>query len=343
LQTNTSRPRERTNGALGQRVALAASLWVSASLLLALGTLWWQARQAGGLPGFNPALLLPAFGFALTSAGLRALRWHLFLGAVGARPSLLTSIHAQLIGFSLTMTPGKVGEVYKCHLIEQKTGVPMARTAPIVLFEKGMDAVAFAALALVTAALLPDLADAFSAAARTLIVVGVFLVIGIVLLQRTRPDDVSRLLLRVVGRFRIGRKLASLAVLAFTGSLDLLRLPLLTRLMVMSLAARTCDGLCLTWAAWAFGIGLDPLAGIFALNSSGAIGGLSMLPGGIGIVETSMSVLLTQFGAAPGTALVATLVARFATFWLWVAIGLVLLVTGLDLRAAIPGRSRDAA
>src|SRR3954452_18836154 len=102
----------RTFGTLGQRVAVAASLWVAASLVVAFGTLWWQAQQVGGLAGFNFGLLLPAAAFALVSAGLRALRWHGFLAAVGARPSLLTSIHAQLIGFSLTMTPGKVGEVY---------------------------------------------------------------------------------------------------------------------------------------------------------------------------------------------------------------------------------------
>jgi uncharacterized protein (TIRG00374 family) len=62
-----------------------------------------------------------------------------------------------------------------------------------------------------------------------------------------------------------------------------------------------------------------------------------MLPGGIGIVETSMSVILTQFDVAPSTALIATLVARFATFWLWVAVGLGLLVTGLDLRSGTRG------
>jgi len=291
----------RTYGTLGQRFAVAASLWVTASLVLALGTIWWQARQVGGLSGLNLPLLLPAAAFALISATLRAIRWHTFLAAVGARPSMITSVHAQLIGFSLTMTPGKVGELYKCHLIEQRTGVPMARTAPIVLFEKGMDALAFAGLALVAAAVLPGLTDAVSAGARTLIVCGVLLAGGAFVLQRARPEQVSGLVLRLVGRFKFGRKLASMAVMAIAGGMDLLRAPLLMRMGLLSLVARASDGLCLTLAAWAFGIALPPVAGIFALNSSGAIGGLSMLPGGIGIVETSMSVILTQFGAAPAS------------------------------------------
>jgi glycosyltransferase 2 family protein len=342
LSIETAPPeRARTYGTLGQRVALAASLWVAASLAVAFATLWWQAQQVGGLAGFNLVLLYPAAAFALISAALRALRWHGFLAAVGARPSLLTSIHAQLIGFSLTMTPGKVGEVYKCHLIEQRTGVPMMRTAPIVLFEKAMDAVAFGTLAVIAAALLPGLADSVGAAARTLIVLGVLLAAGAFLLNRARPDDVRGWLLRAVGRFRLGRKVASHAVMALSGGMDLLRAPLLARMMVMSLAARTCDGLCLTWAAWAFGIALPPLAGIFALNSSGAIGGLSMLPGGVAVVETSMSGILTLFGAPTAAALMATLVARFLTFWGWVAFGLVLLVWGLS-RGFAPLREETA-
>ena len=86
--------------------------------------------------------------------------------AVGANTSLWESAQTQLKGFSLTMTPGKVGEVYKCYLVEQRTGVPLARTAPIVLFEKAMDAVTFSSLALLTASLLPNLSEGVATAAR---------------------------------------------------------------------------------------------------------------------------------------------------------------------------------
>ena len=153
-------------GSLSQRVALAAALWVAASLALVGVTFWYQASQLGGLAQFEPLVLLPALGFAVVSFGLRTLRWHTFLHMAGAYPPFITSFLTQLVGFSLTMTPGKVGELYKCHLIEQRTGVPMARTAPIVLFEKGMDALAFAGLAVVAAAVLPGLTDSVATAAR---------------------------------------------------------------------------------------------------------------------------------------------------------------------------------
>lgn len=325
-RTLSQRAVARFRGALGQRVAVAASLWVGASLAVAAVTFWWQAAQVGGLAGFSIPLLVPALGFASVSFGLRILRWHFFLGAAGAHPALSTSIETQLIGFSLTMTPGKVGEVYKCYLVEQRTGVPTARTVPIVLFEKLMDAVAFSALALGAAALLPGMADAVSTAARSLIIVLALGLTLVAVLQRVRPDDLARFLLRALGSSSIGRRLAGWMGLALAGSVELLNGSILTRNALLSLAARTCDGLSLAWAAWALGIDLPALAGVFALNSSGALGGLSMLPGGIGVVEASMSVLLATFGAAPSAALAGTLAARLLTFWLWVAIGLALLV-----------------
>ncbi len=324
-------------GSVSQRVALAAALWVAASLVLVGATFWWQASQLGGLAEFQPLVLAPALAFATVSFVLRTLRWHTFLHRAGAFPPFLTSFRTQLVGFSLTMTPGKVGELYKCYLMEQRTGVPAARTAPIVLFEKLMDAAAFSGLALVAAALLPSLGESVSAGARTLLVV---LVIGLgvgFIAHTIKPQSMSRLLMPVARRGRIGAKLAATVDLALAGSADLLTASVLLPNLALSLIARTCDGLAVAWTAWALGIQIPVLGGIFALNSSGTLGGLSMLPGGIGIVEASMSVILAGFGASPATALAATMLARFFTFWLWVAMGL-----GLLVRSGIFGE-REAA
>lgn len=324
-------------GSLSQRVAFAAALWVAASLALVAATFWWQASQLNGLAQFEPLVLIPALGFATVSFGLRTLRWHFFLRLVGASPPLLTSFHTQLVGFSLTMTPGKLGELYKCYMIEQRTGVPAARTAPIVLFEKLMDASAFAGLAVLAAAFLPSLGDSVSGAARTLLVV-IAVGLGIAFVARlVSVQNLRRVLLPMARRGKLGGGLASAAELALAGSADLLSGPALARNLALSFIARTCDGLAVTWTAWALGIQLPLLGGVFALNSSGTLGGLSMLPGGIGVVEASMSVILAGFGAAPAPALAGTLLARFFTFWLWVAAGLFLLVRS----GVLGGRESD--
>ena len=314
------------HGSLSQRIALAAAAWVAASLAIAFATLWWQASQIGGLAQVQAEYLLAAMASAVLSFGLRTVRWHLFLGAAGAHPPLLTSLRTQLSGFSLTMTPGKIGEVYKCWLVEMRTGVPAARTAPIVFFEKLMDAIAFSALAVLAAALLPDLADSIALVARSLLIVAA-VGIGVALLLRSvRPHVANRLMLRAFGGSRLGRKATAMAVMALTGGAELLSPLVLGRNMGLSLIARASDGLTLMWCALALGIDLPALAGIFALNSSGALGGMSMLPGGVGVVEGSMAIILTQLGAGTAAALACTMLARFFSFWMWVAIGLGLLV-----------------
>jgi uncharacterized protein (TIRG00374 family) len=314
-------------GTLSQRVALVAALWVAASLAAVGITFWWQASQFDSLAEFDPIFLMPALGFGVTSFTLRALRWHLFVRKAGGDPPFLTSFRTQVVGFSLTMTPGKVGELFKCHLMELRTGIPAARTAPIVLFEKLMDASAFMGLALVAAALLPGLAESVSSAARGLLLV-VAIGIGIAFAARAvTPTNVATLLRPLARWNRFGAKLATAAEQALAGSADVLAASVIARNLALSFIARTCDGLALAYAAWALGIQVPALGGIFALNSSGTLGGLSMLPGGIGVVEATMSVILqTAFGASGAAALAATMLARFFTFWLWVAMGLFLLV-----------------
>ena len=249
-------------------------------------------------------------------------RWRGFLLAAGARPSLLLSFRTELVGFALTLTPGKVGEVYKCYLIERATGVPTARTAPIVLFEKLMDGVAFTGLALVTAALLPGLADAVSQGARSLLILGTVGLALLLALRALRAGLTPARLVRLLRWMPMRARIVAVIETAIQGGADVLKAPVLARNMGLSFAARTCDGLAMMLVGAAVGLSLSPLEGVFVLNSSGALGGFSMLPGGIGVVEASISLLLISLGAPSGAAIAATLLARVLSFWLWVGIGL---------------------
>lgn len=316
----------RLPATLGQRVGLVAGLWALGGLLLAAGGLLWQVFQTGRPPTIQIAFLLPALVFSGASFGLRAARWHLFLRAAGVRPPILTSLRTQFIGFALTLTPGKVGEVYKCYLMERATGAPTARTAPIVLFEKLMDGAAFSGLAIIAAAALPGLADGVSSAARSLIALAAFAAVLGLGLRSWRSSATQTYLFGAIRRAPRGPRIAAILETALQGGADVLRPRLLIVNTTLSFIARSCDGIAMMWAAWAAGFSLPPLGGVFVLNSSGALGGFSMLPGGIGVVEAGMSLLLVSLGASTGTALVTTLLTRILSFWLWVSIGLGLLM-----------------
>lgn len=331
----------RIPGTLSQRIGLIGAAWVAVGLGISLVVLAWQAVSAREAWNVDPRFLMPAAVFASASFGLRTVRWHTFLRAAGIYVGWPTSLRTQLVGFALTMTPVKVGELYKAYLIERATRAPGGRTAPIVIFEKMMDGVAFSSLALVAGATLilteadflqpgSSPADSFTLAARSLLAIVVAAsVVGLVLraLGRSRTE---RALSGLLVRLPFGARAVGVISSAMQGGADVLRPRLLLQNMAVTLAARTCDGLAMWCVAAALGLSLTPLAGVFVLNSSGALGGLSMLPGGIGVVEAGMSLVLVGFGAPASQALIATLLARLFCFWAWVVVGL-----GLLLRASL--------
>src|SRR6185295_8416867 len=71
---------------------------------------------------------------------LRFLKWEFYLSRLEIRGvKKLDSFLTFLSGFVLTVTPGKVGEVFKSLILFQTRGVPIERTAPIVVAERVTD------------------------------------------------------------------------------------------------------------------------------------------------------------------------------------------------------------
>src|SRR5690606_13655870 len=65
----------------------------------------------------------------------------------GVRP--LDSFLVFLSGFVLTVTPGKLGEVFKSAVLARTHGAPVAQTGPIVVAERLTDVIAIITLVLV--------------------------------------------------------------------------------------------------------------------------------------------------------------------------------------------------
>ena len=106
-------------------------------------------KVVAALAHYAWATAVGALSLAAINYLLRFVKWELYLRRLGVRIPIGDSFGIFLSGFSLTVTPGKVGEVLKSYLLRETHGVPMARTAPIVVAERLTDLVALAALALV--------------------------------------------------------------------------------------------------------------------------------------------------------------------------------------------------
>lgn len=88
---------------------------------------------------FNWWLLPLALSLALTNYLIRAVRWHWYLRHLSIPLSLGESFSIFLIGLMLSVTPGKAGELFKAYLARLARGVPMSRTAPVVVVERLTD------------------------------------------------------------------------------------------------------------------------------------------------------------------------------------------------------------
>ncbi|MEM7157185.1 MAG: lysylphosphatidylglycerol synthase transmembrane domain-containing protein [Myxococcota bacterium] len=292
---------------------------------------WWV---------FGAALLLSAGNYLLRFA-----KWELSLGWLQVReqaPGLTRgrSLLIYLAGLSMSVTPGKVGEVLRSMLLKASDGIPFTRTAPVVVADRLTDLIALVLLAAIGVAERPEYLP-------VLVVTVVLVVVGVLILGSARAMSGILDLLARVDRLR---GLVDKARPLVDSSATLMRLGPLSWLTVLSVAG---------WGLECVGFWLivDGFAGIDAslrtcslLWAAGTlVGALSFLPGGLGATEGSLVVATTRLvaGASQAVALAASLLGRIATLWFGelvggIALALFLRDPAIRQRALAAERDEDA-
>jgi len=82
-----------------------------------------------------------------------------------------------------------------------------------------------------------------------------------------------------------------------------------------------CDCLCLVCSFRAVHAGIPWHAVVLAYGVAQVVGSLPIVPGGLGIVEGSLAVVLVAYGVGQVTAVSAALAFRLVNFWLAIAVG----------------------
>lgn len=295
---------------LGRRLLVPALL---ALLVLAGLALFADARQlADHLAAFPLALLAPVLGLSLVNYALRFVRWELYLRALGVRLPLVWSAAVLLVGFVLSVTPGKAGELGKAWLVRELGGGPALRVVPAVLAERITDLLGVVLLIGFGALALPG--GAWIAAATAVLAATV-----VALLSWRRA---SHALLGLAARVpRLAARVRHLEEM-----LDRLRALLSPRLLFAALALSIVAwgaegvGFFLVVRGYAPEVGL--LLAVFDYSASTLAGALSMLPAGLVASEGSLAALLGAQGLGAASAASATLIIRAATLWFAVALGL---------------------
>jgi uncharacterized protein (TIRG00374 family) len=282
------------------------------------------------LAGFQLCALFAALALALGNYIMRLGRWEMYLRRQDVRVPFASSAIVFGAGLSLSITPGKLGELVKSYLLRELHDVPAPRTAPVVVAERLTDLIACLVLAIVGVA-------AYGVDHTLVAVAGGLVLLGLVLLAWPTP---THALIDLVTRPGKVRKLREPLHETLRGLGSLCRpVPLsLATLIAIPAWGLECVGFALICNAFP-GAHVDLGLAMVIYAGTTIAGALSFLPGGLGVTEAAMTLALVQ-GAAKldlSTALAATLLTRLATLWFAVAIGVVLLAVA---RRRIARRSR---
>jgi uncharacterized protein (TIRG00374 family) len=272
---------------------------------------------------FNWWLLPPVLLLVLLNYLLRFFKWQYYLrlssvhGLTGRESGLIF-----LSGFSMAMTPGKVGEFLKAYFVRLRTTTPLTRTLPVVAAERVTDAAGI--LVLAGFGLL-----AFRFGWPAFVLIALLMATGLVLLQR---EAFVEWWLAHLGRLHFARRRLDALRSLYQSTRRLLS----PRPLLVALGLSTLSWF---WEGVAFflilvGLDIEPswellLAAVFVFSASAWLGGLTLLPGGLGATEASAAALLLLTVDDPAmnrtVAAAATLLLRFATLWFGVFIGIVAL------------------
>ncbi len=297
---------------LKRNLVVALALGVAVYLILAIISGFADLRAA--LEGFNYALVPAILGLVFLSYVGRFFRWLYYLKILKVQVPLGVNAAIFASGLSMTISPGKLGEVLKSVFVRQSSGAPVARTAPAVVAERATDGTGMVAWGFLGAFAL-DLGPA------TMVVFLAVAAFGIAVLRSKRLSLLAeRALLKLPLLDRLAPHLSD-----FHASSNEL---LATRpLVVGSMISFLSWGLeCLAVYLCAVGLGADMafLLVVFVFAVSSLVGVLSMLPGGIGAVEAGLAgQFVAVAGLSTGLAVALTLVIRLATLWFAALVGIV--------------------
>lgn len=319
---------------LGRSLALAAAAGALFYVGFAAYSGWHQV--VGALDRFAWTAAAGALTLAAINYLLRFVKWELFLRRLGVRIPIWDSFGIFISGFSLTVTPGKVGEVLKSYLLREAHGVPMARTAPIVVAERLTDLIALGLLALggVGSVLRGAGGDRVAWVALGLVAVAVACVAS---------ERLAHAAIDAVGGLPVVGKLAPKLRELYAATRALLAPGPLFAATALSLVAWLCECVAF-WLVLRGFPGATASLGLctFIYATMTVAGALSFLPGGLGVTEIGMVKLLVAKaqGVSAGTAAAATFVTRLCTLWFAVLLGVAALLvmqrrTHVDL-AALP-------
>ncbi len=296
---------------LKKNLVVALGLGVAVYLVLAVVSGLDDLRAA--LASFDYRLIPAILGLVALSYAVRFVRWAYYLRLLGVRVPLGTNAAIFAAGLSMTISPGKLGEVLKSVFVKDVSGAPVARTAPAVVAERATDGTGMVLWGLLGAL-------AFSFGPWVLLM---FLAVTAAAIAVLRSKKLSLLAERTLERMPLLDRLVPHVGVFHGASNELLAF---RPLLVASAISFFGWGLeCLAVYLCSVGVGAQMpfLMVVFIFAVSSLAGALFFTPGGIGVAEAGLAGMFKAVaGLSGGLSVALTFVIRLATLWFAAVVGI---------------------
>ena len=259
-------------------------------------------------------MLLPILLFlSFLNYFTRFFKWDYYLSVINVKIKKFDSLSIFMSGLIMSITPGKVGELLKSYLVKEVTNIPVSRTAPVIFAERITDFLSLLLIAIIGA-------YTFDYGLKLTLGITAFFIMLIFIISNKK---ISLSILNYLEQISFLKKHLTNIHHAYESSYQLLRpLPLFTMTLV-SLIAWLFECLGYHLILLNFGIDFGFFWASFSYAFATIIGALSMLPGGLGVTEGSLTYLLVKKGVANSVAVTTTFIVRVVTLWFAVLVGIV--------------------
>lgn len=307
-------------------------------LAIAIFAAWFwlsnPAKMIESIAGANIAFVLATVALTIVSISLKSFRWQTLLKGIKIKIPFSLAFSSFISGTAISLlTPGRMGEPVRGLILKKKNGTPFSETLPLIIIERVLDLIVALSLAIVgiltIGAILSQevqfflkLSAVVSSAALAVVLVALF--------SEKFGRKLVALFLKIPKTAKLKPKIEHVAESFYVSSRKI-KFAAIIPAMALTIITWVIEGAILFFAVKSIGFDMDIAAAVEIISLTQIIGLVSSLPGGLGSVETVLTLLILPFLLALPAASAATIIYRFASLWVGMAIGVFFLARLLGL------------
>lgn len=293
------------------RARLFISLAVAAVIGIAFSIYANTAELKKTIETFSYDVLPLVLALSLVNYLIRFVRWQYYLKALKIDIPRSESFGVFMSSLSMSVTPGKMGEVVKSYFLKSLNSVPISKSAPIIFAERITDLLSLLIISMISA-------YSIGHDKRVIIIIGLIFILAIGVIAN-RP--LSMRIIRYAQRTRFMSRWIKQIEIAYESSHTLLTGRVLAVSILLGMVAWFSECVGFLFVLDGVDVHLKLLSASFIYAFSTVVGAVSFLPGGLGVTDTSIAGLLILAKIPKDAAVAATFIIRGATLWFAVIIG----------------------